>query len=271
MKVRKAQNHDKKHIVDFCKNTFSWGDYIPEVWDYWEKEGNLLVIEEDQKAVALCHASINKPARQMWIEGIRVNPNFRRKGFAWTLVSELESIGIKNNISNSFMLIEVNNSKSISLAEKLNYKKNGIWWFYSLLPKSVNTIDYTKFYSKSRDLSDELFQNKMFVKSWRWLPLDQKTLKGLMEQNRILVSKKDTDFSITIITDSEHFDGTLIVTMYGNSVNLIEKHLRFIQNYSFEKNYSRIQIITTLDNLIYDELQKRFSFYLMKKVLNPQT
>lgn len=269
MKIRKAQNHDKKYVVSFCKNTFSWGDYISEVWDYWEKEGHLLVLEQDKRPVALCHASINPSSNQIWIEGIRVHPDFRRQGFACKLVSELESIGISNHISNSFMLIEINNSNSIFLAEKLNYKKIGIWWFYSLLPKIVKEISINQFVSQSIDPNDQLFQNKMYVHSWRWLPLDKITLQDLVIKKRLLVSKKDSKFSITVFTDSEHFAGTLLVTLYGNSEELIWSHLTFIQNFALENNYSRIQIITELNNLrTDDEFQKRLSFYLMKKELN---
>ncbi len=43
MRINGAKPSDKEKILDFCKNTFSWGDYIPEVWDFWIKEGNLLV------------------------------------------------------------------------------------------------------------------------------------------------------------------------------------------------------------------------------------
>jgi hypothetical protein len=43
---RVAQNRDKKQILDFCKTTFEWGDYIHEVWDIWikEKDGLLIVV-----------------------------------------------------------------------------------------------------------------------------------------------------------------------------------------------------------------------------------
>ena len=45
MELREATSSDKTQVLDFCKNTFSWGDYIAEVWDFWIKEGNLLVTD----------------------------------------------------------------------------------------------------------------------------------------------------------------------------------------------------------------------------------
>lgn len=31
--VRKARNWDKAAVFRFCEKTWSWGDYIPKVWD----------------------------------------------------------------------------------------------------------------------------------------------------------------------------------------------------------------------------------------------
>ena len=115
MQVRKALQSDKKTVLDFCKTTFSWGDYISDVWNSWISEGNLLVVSENEKPIAICHASIIKNV-QVWIEGIRVKQNSRRKGFAKILVQESELIGKKNSCMVSRMLIESNNSNSINLA-----------------------------------------------------------------------------------------------------------------------------------------------------------
>src|SRR3989337_2096273 len=46
MELRKAKSSDKNKVLEFCKTTFSWGDYISDVWDDWILEGNLLVLTE---------------------------------------------------------------------------------------------------------------------------------------------------------------------------------------------------------------------------------
>ena len=45
--IRMPIPSDKNQILSFCENTFSWGDYIHEVWESWEKDDGLVVIEED--------------------------------------------------------------------------------------------------------------------------------------------------------------------------------------------------------------------------------
>ena len=52
-----------------------------EVWDNWINEGNLIVIENDQIPVSMAHAGFYPNEKMIWIEGIRIDPNFQRQTF----------------------------------------------------------------------------------------------------------------------------------------------------------------------------------------------
>ena len=91
--IREATDKDKSSILKFCKDTFSWGDYIEHVWDFWLSEGSLFVCEK-QSPIGICHAFYSKD--QIWIEGIRIDPNFRKQKIASQLVKQAESNGKKN-------------------------------------------------------------------------------------------------------------------------------------------------------------------------------
>jgi GNAT superfamily N-acetyltransferase len=84
--VRPAREDDKDAVLAFCRDTFSWGDYIPNVWDIWltETRGQLLVGEVDHHQVGLLHLAFlgNDVA---WMEGMRVRPDFRRQGIGSTV------------------------------------------------------------------------------------------------------------------------------------------------------------------------------------------
>ena len=73
--------------------------------------------------------------------------------------------------------------------------------------------------------------------------------------------------SIAILTDSEHFDKTLIVTLFSGSQNTTFQVISFLQNYGMEKNYERIQILTKEQLPIFDSLEHKILFHLMKKSL----
>ena len=258
MMIREANSLDKIQILKFCTDTFSWGDYIDQVWDSWLSEGNLFIFEK-QFPVGICHAFYSED--QIWIEGIRIDPNFRRQKIASKLVKHTESVGKEKNISFSFMLIDTENTSSITMANSLDYDIFQTWNFYSLMPKrnSNYNIHFEKF------LNRQLYTH--YVKSWRWLSVDDATLSTFYEQNKIIKSNIDGKESIAILTDSEHFDNTLIVTLFSGSQNTTLQVISFLQNYGIEKSYERIQILTKEQLPLFDSLEHRISFHLMKKSL----
>ena len=67
--IRNAKPSDKSQVLKFCQNTFSWGDYVEHVWDYWLNE-DLLFVYEKKSPVGICHAFFLK--NQIWIEGIKI-------------------------------------------------------------------------------------------------------------------------------------------------------------------------------------------------------
>ena len=258
LKIRNANNSDKTEILKFCKDTFSWGDYVEHVWDYWLSE-DYLFLAEKQSSVGICHAFYS--IDQIWIEGIRVKSNFRRQNIATDLVKFVETIGKQKDLSISYMLIDTENSTSLSMANSLNYHIYQTWNFYSLDPKINSNHNVT--FEKSIDT--QLYSH--YVKSWRWLPIDDKTLKSLCDENKILQSSIDDNNSIAILSDSEHFDNTLIVTLFSKSDDSVVEILAFLQNLGIEKNYERVQILTKEKLPCFDTLEHKLSFHLMKKSL----
>ncbi|WP_371816001.1 GNAT family N-acetyltransferase [Nitrosopumilus sp. K4] len=247
------------NILEFCKNTFSWGDYIDSVWKYWIKEGNLFVLE-DKIPVGICHAFFSK--NQVWIEGIRINPLFRRRHFASKLISHVENIAIKKNIVSSYMLIDSENTSSLYMAQKLEYAIMETWNFYSINPEP-NVAKNIKFGSNFKKIP---FSH--YIKSWRWLPIDDNTLQSLENNKKIIFCDTNGGASFAIITESEHFEKTLIITFHGGSKQNNVSLLSFLQNFGYENNFERIQILSKDLLPSFKNLEKKLSFNLMRKLLD---
>jgi len=256
--IRKALPSDKPTILKFCKHTFSWGDYIQDVWDYWLLDGGLLVVLK-QNPVGIIHGVFFK--NQVWIEGIRINPKFRRNGLASKMVKKIELMAKEKKISFSFMLIDSENKPSLSMAKKLNYKIFQSWNFYTLSPKKTSKYQVS--------MGNVIFEKKFthYVKSWRWIPLDKPLLDSLISKNKIIYSGKDRK-TIAILEDSEHFKNTLIVTIFGGSQNSIKNIISYLQNFGKDNNYQRLQILTRENLPTVKGLDLKISFHLMQKVLS---
>ena len=69
-----------------------------------------------------------------------------------------------------------------------------------------------------------------------------------------------------IITESKSFENTIILEiLFGNK---LEEMIKFVQNLAYQKNYSKIRILTELESLPQiDNLENKFPFYLMEKKL----
>ena len=265
--IRNALPSDKKTVLDFCKSTFSWGDYIDYVWDDWLDEGNFFVISENKRPVAICHAFIK--TKQVWIEGVRVEPNYRRKGYAKRLVEKAEAAGRTNGCTLSSMIIESNNSKSLKLAENLHYTRNKKWNYCFISPKKFRLTNVQQAKS-AREIARYFADSEFYVRSWRWLPLETKAISSLIQEKKIIFSKeKHRIDSLGIITDSDHFEKTTMLTLIYTTKTGIKKILPYIQNLTYKKRFERIQILTKMEKLPpYPGLEKRLVFYHMTKTLD---
>ena len=255
---------DKEAVLDFCKNTFSWGDYISEVWDFWIDEGGFFVIRDGSIPIAICHASISSATNNMWIEGIRVHPDFRRQGHAQKLVYYSEKIATNQNCKTSQMLIETNNKNSITLSQKLGYKLKDTWNFYSFTPNEtpskynvITNIDE----KKSKFV---LSSNFSYVDSWRWYPVNQDNFHRLNNQKRIVFSEERNSINgLAVFTNSKHFDNTVLVTLLLGNNKGLSNILSYIGNILPNQ---RIQVLTNLMTLpSHDGLEKKLSFNLVSK------
>ncbi len=256
--IREAISSDKRHILEFCQNTFSWGDYIEDVWDYWISEGILLVYVKNNP-IGISHAVFLKD--HVWIEGIRIDPDFRRQGIASKLVQQIETMALKNEIHASLMLIDSQNTPSLRMSENLGYKKYQTWNFYFLLPQKTNSPEL----SFGSDLKENEFPH--YVKSWRWISLD-KEITSHLNAKKCVIRSGTVNKSTAILEDSEHFKKTLIVTLFAESESNTTNLLSFLQNYGCEKNYHRIQILTKKRLPKIQNLDFKLSFHLMQKLLS---
>ena len=263
--IRKAVTSDKQQILAFCQNTFSWGDYIHEVYDSWIDEGDLVVFEEDGNPIAICHGVIYSEEEMLWIEGIRVRSDYRRSGLAEKLVLYIENNAKNSGIKHSSMLIESQNKPSLNLAKKIGYNKQAKWNYIPVESKKISL--FTNFDSIS---FDELAQLDIrYVESWRWIPLIHSNFKKLNSNGNILCIKNTNSVqSLGIISESNSFENTIILTIIFGTVTDIEKMISYTQNLSVEKKCSKIRVLTKYNDISsVDKLEKKFPFYLLVKQL----
>jgi GNAT superfamily N-acetyltransferase len=81
--IRPARPDDRPAMERIAGHTWDWGDYIPLVWDEWlaDEQGVVLMGDLGEETVALSKIAFRAPD-EVWLEGMRVDPAFRRRGIA---------------------------------------------------------------------------------------------------------------------------------------------------------------------------------------------
>ncbi len=207
-KFRIVTVHDKDYVLNFCKNTFSWGDYIDRVWDIWIREPNSIflvaVVNENniERPIAIAHG-ILMPEKTVWVEGIRVDRKYRSQKLATNMSLYILDYAKKNGAVHSSAIVSINNEASKGLMKKLGFKVISKWSYISIKPivvpelnnnliignstKIANLIEYQQilnFLNRS-----DIFKScrKKFVNSWRWYDLTEDRLRMMINNKQVII------------------------------------------------------------------------------------
>jgi ribosomal protein S18 acetylase RimI-like enzyme len=297
LKIRHATKSDKGEVLRFCVNTFEWGDYVDQAWDLWysDRNGVLLVAEDDEEynihskkrssVIALSHASLCPNNKNVWLEGIRVHPNFRHRSVATQLLHTMISYGKEQGAEEAFAIVAGNNIASQLMMESNGFAIISKWSYYSInkIPKKVGR---GKLRSKVATFEDtEMVRNylrrsevykssgKTYVNSWRWYSLDLPVLEDFIKHEKVLVIGNDPIEGLGII-NKDNNNTFQIVYLDASRMNVLEDLIRFAVNLiqPEDATYDRIQIfspqrthVSTVMEQVGSERSEQFLLY--KKVL----
>ena len=99
--VRRLQGSDRDDVIEISSHIWEGHDYLPSVVDEWLRESNsrFYGVEVNGRIVAVGRVRLMEGGRIGWMEGLRVHPEYRGRGFANDLtraiVREGESLGVE--------------------------------------------------------------------------------------------------------------------------------------------------------------------------------
>lgn len=263
LRIRESRPSDKKPILSFLHRTFQWGDYVENVWDTWLARRTLLTLEENKKPIGICNASLSR--HQLWIEGLRIHPKFRRRGYASKLILYSESAAKKKERKTSRMLIAQGNARSLKMAKSLGYRLEGRWWLYNLRPKKHDTTVHPA--TSTRQLT--LIDSDTYSDSWEWFPLDKPEIAKLIKKKKILVALQNKKpIGVGIWNKSELDSGVLQLGYLNGTKAGMRMILYHMQNKAYQLKSKRIQVLVEDKTKINEKyLDRRMLFCLMRKSL----
>jgi GNAT superfamily N-acetyltransferase len=268
LKFRHAKQSDKEDVLRFCTNTFEWGDYIEEVWDVWysDPNGYLMIAEKNEMIAAVSHAYVCPNRNRIWLEGIRVNPDFRRRSIGTELIKKMVQYGKKQGAQEAAGLVSVKNVASQAMMEKNGFVVTSRWIYCNSSTNVHQEPDNGQ--AKIATLKDKevmrsyLKQSQIFRAAaenyahlWRWyhLHLDSDVLHNLIDNRKIIIMTNHDHSIIHGLMIINKNDNNMFQIGYIDAVDVLTlKHL-----------------ITFVINLAYSELREKKSETLQMFV--PQT
>jgi ribosomal protein S18 acetylase RimI-like enzyme len=273
--IRPAKKTDKDKILSFCINTFSWGDYINRVWDYWyaEKNGQLFVVESGGEKIAMSHVAICPEGKRIWLEGIRVHPDHRRSYIATILIAKMQEYGRRKGAQEASAIVDATNFASQSMMEKNGFRVVSKWRYYNALSTSrhqesnarianANDIEYIWQYLQQSKIYR--LSGKGYVKSWRWYTFDHRALLNFVKEERVVVTSLPID-GIAIINKRGYWDRTnslQVVYLDISSASSLYHLVSFITNLYLDGKFDSLQLVC------YDS--KRVTSFINKFVIKEE-
>ena len=194
-KMRLARTADWDGAKDFCTNTFSWGDYIGQVWESWVEGGGLIVCEDGGVVLGIAHVAMAGP--DAWVEGVRVRPSARRRGVGSALLARAGEMAAASGAAYARAAVESDNAESLALFGAAGYRPVGDWYMYRCRAGPGGC--------DAAEAAPARVWPKTYVKSWVWTPLDSD-----VPPERVVWAGEGP---VAVLADSERFPGVLMVTL----------------------------------------------------------
>lgn len=254
MKIRPAKRSDKHEILSFCINTFSWGDYIDRVWDYWYRNGKLLVVEESGRKIAMSHMAICNSSKSVWLEGVRVHPDYRRSRIATELIGKMIHYGKQKDMRQASAIVDVANVASQRMLEKNGFEIISRWAYYSTDEKPVRKKSNARLATIGE--LDDLWQYLQvseiyslsagrYVKSWHWYALDRKTLRNLIKEESVIMIDRPVS-GVAIMNKRGYWDRAKILQLVyldSASAGSLAHLVSFVTNVYLDAEFEALQLV----------------------------
>jgi ribosomal protein S18 acetylase RimI-like enzyme len=254
LRIRPAKRSDKEEVLSFCVNTFSWGDYIDRVWDYWFKIGWLLVVEDEGMKTAMSHVVRCPGGNEIWLEGVRVHPDFRRSKIATRLLGKMIEYGRQKGAVQASAIVGVTNIASQRMMEKNGFAVISTWAYYSgrRMPERNKSgarlaafAELGKIWEYLQDSKIYKLSAKRYFKSWHWYQLDKNALKNFIRDKCVIVAGQPVN-GIAIINRRGYWDRTSIlqiVYLDAASARPIADLIAFVANIYHDGKFEEFQLV----------------------------
>jgi N-acetylglutamate synthase-like GNAT family acetyltransferase len=144
--IRRLQSSDRDDVVEISRHIWEGHDYLPSVFDQWLQDpySNFYGVEADGRVVAVGNLRLVENGKIGWMEGLRVHPDCRGRGFANMItcyfVGRAEDMGVQRLRYTT----AAENAASVKLARRAGFSRilrMAVSWHFKPEPISLTGDD----------------------------------------------------------------------------------------------------------------------------------
>ncbi len=199
--IRETRPEDRPFIEEIARLTWDGEDYLARAFDEWLEDGNFYVLELDGKVIGTAKLTF-LPGKVGWMEGLRIHPGYRGRGYGKMLHSFLLELGERLAREGKIEALEFTtnflNKHTISMAQKTGFHIKAKFFNFGAKVGDFEPEEPEKIEPGMEDLT-----LGTIPVGWRFVKRSEEALEWLRQNAdfydfngfRFLVSKKGTTFT----------------------------------------------------------------------------
>lgn len=236
IEIRRAQLEDKPRIIEISSKIWDGDDYLPHIFEKWVKEegGEFSVITVDD-VVAGCAKMTLLPHNVLWLEGIRVDTEYRGQG----LGKKMAEYQLKRAKEMGYERLElgtfVENYESLAIIEKRGFERVASFKFllntfeedlkFTSEAIDVSTLKRVESVEEVKDileLIDTEVRQSYVNLDWTFIRCDEDLLSEFIKKG-LVYKIGDTVFAYGNWNQKD--DGVTLYFMFGSYKDQVIKHV----------------------------------------------
>jgi len=127
--LRAARRSDKELLVPWTTHTFAWGDYVLDSFDSWlaHPQSRVLVAADDTDDPVAVARGVLLSFDELWLQGVRVHPDWRRLGIASELGAALQRWGAEQGAKVAYLMTEDWNEAARRQVAGIGFRHTATW------------------------------------------------------------------------------------------------------------------------------------------------
>jgi N-acetylglutamate synthase-like GNAT family acetyltransferase len=233
VKIRKVRSSDRDDVMEISRHVWEGHDYLPGVFESWlnDRNSHFYGVDVDGRIVAVANLRLLEGGRTGWMEGLRVHPDYRGKGYANEMTHFLVRKAEDLNIERLRYTTGDNNAASLRLASMAGFQRlleKAVFW--CVKPKKAFTVrGYLPIEEAMPERAFELLETSPSLIPQRVLVYDWKAADSTPENFKEI--GQDHEFFVALK------NGKLDSMSFGHSRQDLEKTYGFTVYASDSKSF----------------------------------